>query len=69
LCRRPDNGIRQFDVMGAAQADGTFCNLSIERNDIESAQKAARCNFDIAICANHHLHPRDDTNSSIRVAF
>ena len=69
LRRCPDNCVGQFDVMVAAKAHGTLCNLSIDLNDIETAQKAARRNFDIAGSANHHLHPRDDTDGFLRVAL
>jgi len=69
LRRCPDNCVGQFDVMVAAKAHGTLCNLSIDLNDIETAQKAARRNFHIAGSTNHHLHPRDDTNRLFRVAL
>src|SRR6202163_5151162 len=71
VCLRccPDNCVGQFDVMVASKIDGTLCNLFIECNDIEAAQKAACRNFDIASSANHHLHPRDDTNGFFGVAL
>jgi hypothetical protein len=68
LRSRPNDGIRQVDMMNTAQLNGSFCNRLIKRGDFKMRfQKIAQPGI-IPFLANQYFHPGNSADQDPFIA-